>query len=240
MALLDISQKKPGDIVWAFAYQNGDKIRGQKLRQKPVRGMLISDYYPNCTDIKPCVNPNEPARWFAPFNKNDEPRMSAIVRIDNRKYAETESEAIEGYNLEVKREIKMHETAIQEHYKMLISTLDQTPDEDGYYEQTAVYRADMAINAEEIIMSLKDDLVPLDTSTGDLMPWDSFVRQVDNGGLTDYDGAADLIIDDRASSNCIVWITTNMVNIYDKYLVPFSRIPEIFKNHKIEIMWFNK
>lgn len=34
--------RKPGDVVWAFAYSGENRIRGRKLRQPPVEGMLLS------------------------------------------------------------------------------------------------------------------------------------------------------------------------------------------------------
>ena len=240
MAITNANGRKPGDTVWAFAYRNDDRVRGQKLRQIPVRGMLLSDYYKGAKNVDVCIDPNGWPSWFVPFGKNGQPVMSSAVRVESRKYADTKDEAVKEYNLDVKREIEKNEAAIRKHYGMLIPVLDRTPDENGDYEKAAVYRADMAVTADEILSARNDDLVPKETCAGELMSWDDFVRDVENGGLTDYDGAGDLVIDGRASSNDIIWITTEMVNIVDRYLIPFSRIPEVFEGHEVQVMWFNK
>ena len=240
MPITRAMDRKPGDVVWAFAYLNDDRVRGQKLRQMPVRGILLSDYHKGARNAGVCIDPDGYAGWFVPFGKNGQPVMSSAVRAESRKYADTKEEAVTGYNLAVNREIEKNEAAIRKHYGMLIPALDRTQDENGDYKTTAVYRADMAVTADEILSARNDDLVPKETCAGELMSWDSFIRDVENGGLTDYDGAGDLIIDGRASSNESIWITMQMVNIIDRYLVPFERIPEIFKDHKVEVMWFNK
>ena len=72
------------------------------------------------------------------------------------------------------------------------------------------------------------------------MTWEQFCHDVENRSITDYDGSADLIVDGRASSNNTLWLTTGMLYIFDEFLIPFDRVPEIFAGHEIQVIWYNK
>lgn len=241
------SQYKPGDIVWAFAYQGADRIKGKKLRQKPIQGMLLDTKYPDAPN-----DPTKPARYFVPFGTTGNPMWSKVIAASSRKYTDTEADAIKLYNDEIKREIQWYQNQVREMNQDLIPTLDTTKDSDGDYAASVPYRADLTISDREILDSILDDLIPKgsdenktklrqeDIECGELMTWEQFCHDVENRSITDYDGSADLIIDGRASSNNTLWLTTGMLYIFDKFLIPFDRVPEIFAGHEIQVIWYNK
>ena len=226
---------KPGDVVWAYAYESSDRLRGRKLRQKPVKGMLLHTSYP---DVEP--DPAQPPRYFVPIGRNGKPSWSRIANAGARKYALTEQEAVERYNLAVKKEIAWLQEQVRDMTGDLIDVLEAEKDEDGDCRNTVPFRADLSVSAQEVLEAIKDDLVPLKDNCGEPMTWDEFATAVRVGGITDYDGQGDLIIDGRASSNDLLWIATEMLYIYDRFMIPFERVPEIFEGHEIGVLWFNK
>lgn len=88
--------RKPGDVVWAFAYSGENRIRGRKLRQPPVEGMLLSSKWEDSDQ-----DPTGPVKYFVPFGKDRKPNWSKVVMALSRRYADTEAGAVAGYNAEV-------------------------------------------------------------------------------------------------------------------------------------------
>lgn len=86
-----------GTIIWAFAFEETTSKAGTLFHQKPIRGRLASD----TGDIGiQAFNPASSPRAFVPFKKNSDTEYawSKAVGINTRCYADTEAEAVEGYN----------------------------------------------------------------------------------------------------------------------------------------------
>lgn len=88
-------------VVWAYAFQENSMKEGMLLSQKPVKGCIIKNglMYNNV---------------FAPFKKNKEPALalSKTINIYGRNFADTEEEAIEGYNQLIDELIIWHQDKI--------------------------------------------------------------------------------------------------------------------------------
>lgn len=85
-----------GSVVWAYAFKETHTKDGMRLKQKPVKGRVTG-------------------RRFIPFKKNSQTEyaMSKAIAVDSRNYADTEAEAIEGYNELISRIIMQHEKDIK-------------------------------------------------------------------------------------------------------------------------------
>lgn len=113
--------RKPGDVVWAFAYSGENRIRGRKLRQPPVEGMLLSSKWEDSDQ-----DPTKPVRYFVPFGKDRKPNWSKVVMAPSRRYAGTEAAAIAGYNTEVMALMEENLAAVREAAEDLLPAPDGT------------------------------------------------------------------------------------------------------------------
>lgn len=220
--------RKPGDIVWAFSYSGENRTHGQKLRQKPVKGMLLSYKYEDSD-----INPNGPCRFFVPFGKNDKPSWSKVVNAYSRYYADTEQDAIDGYNMEIQRLIQENLDAIHAAEKDLILT-GQTK-----IQSRPQLRTNIAI-ADSVITRTLAHGEPLPDTAGTVMTWDDFIHGIEHKHLTDNDGRGILIIDGTQIDNLTLRIATKIADIHNQCLIPFESIPDVLAGHTIQVLWQNK
>ena len=92
----DHAGRKPGDTVWAFAYTGENRTRGKTLRQTPMKGRLLNSRWPGGD-----IDPAKPVQYFVPYGKTGHPSWSKTVAAESRRYADTEADAVAGYNAEV-------------------------------------------------------------------------------------------------------------------------------------------
>lgn len=91
-------------VVWGYAYSGAAGIKGGKLRQTPVLGILTLSSTNFNDDIRypdhvpPEVKSGTSPKYFTPFNADGTPCCSKSVRAWSRNYADTKEEAIRGYN----------------------------------------------------------------------------------------------------------------------------------------------
>lgn len=225
---------KPGDIVWAFAYHGESRTRGKKLRQTPVQGRVQFTAYPDDD-----LDPGKPVRHFVPMGKTGAFSWSKVIDARSRLYAKTEQDAIEGYNLEIKKVIDENQTAIRSMLEDLIPTCETETGDNGWLKNDTPFRADLSVSAAEVIQAMTNPM-PACFENGEVFEWDEFVDACEHQTITDYDGNSDIVIDGNVTDNNCIWITTGMLYIFDKMLIPFQRIPEIFAGHKIQVLWYNK
>ena len=102
----EISNIKPGSILWACAYDKDNNYEHTLLFQKPVKGIVLS----NEGEYK-CK------RWtgklFFRLNKEGKPIKSSAVSLSARKYADTYEECVEIYNSLVNERIEYLKSIIK-------------------------------------------------------------------------------------------------------------------------------
>lgn len=233
------NQKKPGDVVWAFEYRGELETRGRLLRQEPVKGMLLSKKYPEGDNSH--VAPHLPAKYFVPFGKYDAPMWSKTIMAEHRHYADDEETAIKGYNMAVKTIADAHRMKVAEIWADLIPDEANHTIADEFALTDMCYRTDVAVYPEEVYDAVKDHLQTLrDTDPGDTMTWESFAQSVEDRCITSYDGFGKFLLGDKVVDNATIWIPSRIVIIYDKFMIPFNRIPVLFKNNNPKVRWYNK
>lgn len=91
-----------GAVVWAYLFKNTDSLIVRPINQKPVKGRIGHD---SILDT-----------FFAPFEEgSDSVRdLSKAVKLHQLRYADTEAEAIDGYNQMVEEAIQSYQKKISE------------------------------------------------------------------------------------------------------------------------------
>lgn len=107
-----VKKFKPGDEIWACAYEFDCNKESKKYIQKPVKGVFTDSW---CDDID-----SEEPRFFTTIGKNGYPSRSKKVGISARVYADTYEECVELYNSLVKSKINYFTERIEEVKKELI------------------------------------------------------------------------------------------------------------------------
>ncbi|MBO5435944.1 hypothetical protein J6A31_09130 [bacterium] len=113
-----INSLKPGDIVWACAYEYSTHKETHALLQRPIIGMISQTDNPTQLHmfddtIKYC-HPT----YFIPFKKNPKAltpenlAFSKAVQTYSRRYATTEAECNDLFNRIIQEHIEWHEDKI--------------------------------------------------------------------------------------------------------------------------------
>lgn len=210
-------KRKIGETVWGCCYEWGG------IRQGPMFGVL---------------RPEEPGMEEPAYFEPIEPGLA--IPLYRCILAGTKEECINLYNAKIVETIKEKQEEIEQMDSHLIKALSADKEEDGTLKVQPVWRADLSFNYDAIYGSMDKDLVPKEDCSGERMPWEEFVEDTGHGCLTDYDGAGDLLVDGVASGNMLIFIAEETVLIDDAYRIPFGRVPEVFKGHTVEVLWFNK
>ena len=106
-----VKRFKPGDKIWACAYEFDCNKESKKYIQKPVYGIFVDGW----GDTK-----GDDISFFTTINKNGNPSRSKKVHIYAREYADTEEECIALYNSLVQRKIDYFQQRINEVKKEFI------------------------------------------------------------------------------------------------------------------------
>ena len=109
-----VKRFKPGDKIWACAYEFDCNKESKKYIQKPVYGIFVDGW---CGIAS--ANINE-IRFFTTINKNGHPSRSKKVHLYAREYADTEEECIKLYNSLVQKKIDYFQQRIEEVKKEFI------------------------------------------------------------------------------------------------------------------------
>lgn len=102
---------KPGDKIWACAYEFDCNKESKKYIQKPVYGIFVDGW----SDTK-----GDDISFFTTINKNGHPSRSKKVHLYAREYADTEEECIKLYNSLVQMKIDYFQQRIEEVKKEFI------------------------------------------------------------------------------------------------------------------------
>lgn len=111
------NNRNVGDIVWAYAYTASNNKEDKKYYCKPTKGVISADYMNHPFALSPTSRhgAQQKARYFIPQKKNGNGyAWSKAVKIDARHYANTETEAIAGYNRLIDSAIDFHKKKIDE------------------------------------------------------------------------------------------------------------------------------
>lgn len=121
-----VRQLRNGSVVWAYEFQQTSKHDGLYLNQPPIKGRLgFIDCMGADNNFSPLCRP----RYFVPFKKGseDDYAWSKAIALHSRCYADTEEEAIQGYNDLVAREIAWHQDRINKLEEYRINVTEQQP-----------------------------------------------------------------------------------------------------------------
>lgn len=218
----EMKERKVGDLVWGGCYFP------PSIKQEPMFGKLKPEAPGGSIPV--LFEPVEPGKSI--------PLCLCVI-------ADTRESCIAKYNAQVVKRIKECQEQIEQMNHALIPTLDTKKQEaeEGcfeYLEVQPVWRADLSFNFDAVYGALSNDLVPKEDCDASRILWDTFVEDVENGCLSDYDGFGDLLVDGVASESTVIYIAERAVYIGNEYRIPFGRMPEVFKGHTIEVLWFNK
>lgn len=113
---IEVSRLRNGSVMWAYEFELNSKKEHPVLNCTPVKGRICVS--PICfnEDERHVFNPERAPRMFVPFKKNSETEYawSRAVSLHARCYADTETEAIEGYNQRIQKCIDWHNERIAE------------------------------------------------------------------------------------------------------------------------------
>lgn len=99
------SHQAPSDTdLWAYAYSTNNSEKSMALKKEPVLGQIKGEGY---------------YRMFHEYKRDGQLKKSS-VKAHSRRYADTEQEAIEGYNKLVNNQIQKLEELIAEYTKDII------------------------------------------------------------------------------------------------------------------------
>jgi hypothetical protein len=94
-------------IIYGFAYETNNTEKGMYYKKEPILGIVVQSQHGNL-------------KYFYEINKKHEIIKSKKVNSWSRHYADTYSEALEGYNKLIENHIKFLNELIKNHQKDLI------------------------------------------------------------------------------------------------------------------------
>lgn len=89
---------KPGDTVWACAFEVTENKKSMRFIEKPIKGMLAAFKYESNHNAA-VANGSTNIGFFVPYKKDGiTPAWSKVVQLKSRQYATTEEDCITLYN----------------------------------------------------------------------------------------------------------------------------------------------
>lgn len=230
-----------GDAVFAFY---GKSLDGHNLINDgipaPVRGMFVTDpakaihegFLRDGFTSPKYFAETSPATGAVDWNRTH--------KLDGWDFADTEAEIADIRKMRISEAIRKKELEIKALTDATTPVEDNMTDKNDDADRT-IWRVDPIAGYEAIreAMNLNMTLKP-DFEDVKPMSWQDFTKLVRSGAINDYDGRADLRIDGHVASNALLALYMEMLYVYDRYLVPFDRVPELFEGHEIDVLWFSK
>lgn len=111
---------KNGAVVWAYTFELNDTKEKVVINRKPIKGRLSVSSRVSDDDGRRAFNEAKTPRFFVPFKKasDSEYAWSRAVNFHTRCYADTEEEAVDGYNGLIQQQINWHQKKICELTKL--------------------------------------------------------------------------------------------------------------------------
>lgn len=233
MKIYTSADKKPGDVLWGFAYKLDRHIRGVIPRMAPAYGILAARRSPadSPDEIKygttaQWKNPALTAVWFIPY-KNNEPDWQNAIPADVCMYADSETNAIRAYNRSIRDAIRAQSARLYDALLLL-------PDEENAADAVPIMKPDTEITSQELLTMIRRDLRPYEYGTmTQMLSWVEFLADLSRGD-PDPD-SLDLILDGQLAEAVIVDKTTGMLVMAQGYWIPFQRVPEVFEGQDFRI-----
>lgn len=234
MEIYTNADRRPGDVLWGFAYRLDRHIRGVVPRMAPAKGILAARRSPADSPDEVRFdkrgqwrNPALTASWFVPYGEDGTPDWSRAVPADVCMYADTESNAVRAYNRSIRDAIRAQSAA-------LYDALLPLPDEEAGSDALPIMRPDTEITPQELLTMVRRGLAPYEYGAmTQMLSWKEFVSDLTRSD-PDPD-TLDLILDGQRAETVIIDKPTEMLIMAQGYWIPFQRVPEIFEGQDVRI-----
>lgn len=228
---------KDHETVWAWAFDWPNGYCSPAGDMKPTMGVLVKGF--DGLPSKPVRNPDRDRFVPCPEGAGN-PDWSRATGLDGLNLAETKDAAEAAYGAAVRSAIARFMGLARAAQDCLAKRPQDGYSEDGYLDDWPIFAVDLSGDMDAVREALMSDLVLRPDHGGMVMPWEEFMGHVEAGAITDRDGGGDVLVDGYVSSNCSMSISMGMLYIYDKFLVPFERVPQVFEGRDLQVAWFGK
>lgn len=229
-----LANLKAGTECWAWQYDWPDALSMPTSSMRPSCGIL-TEQPGQIGDVT--RNPG----WFVPYiEKSKNPAFAKAVRVEAVNLANDQETAENAYN----NAVRAVATRFLNRAAMAQSDLIKTERDgfvNGMLENYIVMRPDMTQDYAGIMTEIRPCLTPLPGYGGGLLlDWETFAKLEQRGDINRFDGFGNLHLDGKGCDNAVLDLCRGIVYVPDSYAIPFERVPEVFCDHEIQVLWFNK
>lgn len=227
--------RKTGDKVYGIRHDSFKSVPIERWEEiQPIEGTLQSSYYDH-----PKNGPYPPRHLMPVFPQESHSWDDPWWDVDNWIICDARQEAEAELEKQMKAVIAKAKEQIVRMECLLPSMTKEKTNRKGEFDVLPSYRRDMSLTFDEVISRCITEN-DADNYNGDLYSMEKFQADVKAGGLTDYDGFGDLVIDGKVYENVYISCDMERVIIGDWFEIPFERLGQVFAGHKLEVLWYNK